>query len=55
MLEHYETLKHQIGFSLSDGSYWCFDCEDYITNHKLDQLRMKFSTIKFPSDELDSI
>lgn len=50
MAVHYEEMKHSIGFSLSDGSFWCFDCESYIINNQLSFLQSKFSFLKFPEE-----
>ena len=37
MKQHHERLKlrHAIAFSFSDFSFWCFECDDYITSPAL--------------------
>lgn len=51
MAAHYDEIKHSIGLSFSDGSFWCFDCDSYVINSELEAIQRKFSEIKFPSSE----
>lgn len=48
MLEHRKNSNHGIALSFSDGSFWCYDCDSYITNNLLDILRQMFGKMKFP-------
>jgi uncharacterized UBP type Zn finger protein len=34
-LKHYDSEKHNIGISLADLSFWCYDCESYIEHATL--------------------
>ena len=52
MLEHKDNyIDHQVAFSLSDGSFWCYECDSYIDGNKLRPLRKLFSSIKFENNE----
>jgi len=44
---HCVTESHNIAFSFSDGSYWCYACDSYVTSAKLDRLRKVFGHLKF--------
>ena len=56
MVEHYDKLIHKIAFSMSDASFWCFKCDEYITNPILESQRKTFSNIKFAKkDDLETI
>lgn len=46
MAKHNESTKHQIAFSFSDGSFWCYDCDSYISTLELGKLRRTFGVIK---------
>jgi len=50
MSVHYEEMKHPVAFSLSDGSFWCYECSSYIINNQLSYMQSKFSNIKFPEN-----
>ena len=51
MAKHYDTTTHNIVFSMMDGSFYCYECDSYITNLTLDKLRQQFSELK----ELDQL
>lgn len=54
MLAHFEEETHRehcVVFSLSDGSFWCYQCDSYITNPVLDVLRRQFGRAKFPEED----
>ncbi|EGR29706.1 sir2 family histone, putative [Ichthyophthirius multifiliis] len=59
MAMHFEESKHSIVFSFSDGSFWCYKCDTYITNIQLKCFTLKFSQIKhnedFSKDEIQNI
>ena len=38
---------HPVAFSLSDGSYWCFKCDSYVTSRELYRFRKIFGHLKF--------
>lgn len=46
MAAHAEKSKHPIVFSLSDGSFWCYSCDSYVTNSDMGKLRRTFGVIK---------
>lgn len=46
MVEQVDKNGAEIAFSLSDGSFWCYKCDSYITNLELGKLRKIFGFIK---------
>ena len=59
MASHYENEKelqlrevtnngHAIAMSLSDASFWCYECDSYIKSTPLGMLAMAYGKIKFP-------
>lgn len=50
MFKHNIDTKHNIAFSLADGSFWCYDCDSYIINNALTYLQTKFSYIKYKDE-----
>lgn len=46
MAAHNEGTHHPVAFSFSDGSFWCYDCDSYITTLELGRLRKTFGAIK---------
>lgn len=46
MAAHNSTSKHPVAFSFSDGSFWCYECDSYVTNIELGKLRKTFGVIK---------
>jgi uncharacterized UBP type Zn finger protein len=50
MNQHFQDSKHNVVFSLSDGSFWCYQCDSYIINQRLEYLQAKFSYLKFGED-----
>lgn len=46
MAAHNSFSSHQIAFSMGDGSFWCYDCDSYITSVELGKLRKTFGFIK---------
>lgn len=50
MHEHNEQTKHPVAFSMTDASFWCYDCDSYITTFKLRLFATHFSSIKFPEE-----
>ena len=51
MSSHNAEMKHPIAFSLSDGSFWCYECNSYIINNQLSYVQSKFSFMKFPDED----
>lgn len=51
MSEHNSETKHPISFSLSDASFWCYECDSYITSMMMNLARTKFSKMKFPDGD----
>ena len=47
MVDHNLSSSHNVVFSNSDASTWCYKCESYITNEHLQKLRSMFSAYKF--------
>ncbi len=47
-----DSSKHQIGFSMTDGSFWCFACDDYITSKECEIVGMVFGESKFGVEDL---
>lgn len=46
MATHNASTQHPVAFSLSDGSFWCYECDTYITTLELGKLRKTFGAIK---------
>lgn len=46
MAKHNDKSKHSPAFSFSDGSFWCYECDSYITDNRLAKLRKVFGFIK---------
>ena len=46
MVSHNVETGHPVAQSFSDGSFWCYSCDSYITNRTLDRLRKVFGHIK---------
>lgn len=44
--DHNKETKHPISFSFSDASFWCYECDSYVTSKRLDRLRKVFGHIK---------
>ncbi len=44
------SLKHCLAFSLSDGSFWCYECDTYIYSPQCREIAVTFSDIKFPDN-----
>lgn len=44
-----------MALSFSDGSFWCYTCNDYITNRDLDYLRKEFAKVKFQGEEINNL
>ncbi|KAL4474996.1 hypothetical protein ABPG74_001692 [Tetrahymena malaccensis] len=42
-----QNQDHQVAVSFSDLSFWCYECDSYITNQDLSQLRKLFQQAKF--------
>jgi len=51
MLTHNKETQHPIAFSFSDASFWCYECQAYITSQSLSVLRRIFSELKFRSSK----
>lgn len=47
MVEHNKKSGHQIVLSLTDLSFWCYDCSSYITNYLISKASKLLSSIKF--------
>eukprot|EP01022_Parablepharisma_sp_SALTPOND_P014836 TRINITY_DN205_c1_g3_i1.p1 TRINITY_DN205_c1_g3~~TRINITY_DN205_c1_g3_i1.p1 ORF type:complete len:469 (+),score=40.39 TRINITY_DN205_c1_g3_i1:1810-3216(+) len=47
MRPHCEKEKHCIALSFSDMSFWCYECDSYITSNVLGPVQKKFQTKKF--------
>jgi NAD-dependent histone deacetylase SIR2 len=50
MARHKEETLHNLAFSYSDASVWCYDCDDYVTSYRLRPFFEKFEKIKFPEE-----
>ena len=50
-MEGGEEKEHQVAFSFSDASYWCFKCNDYVTNQRMKELSSLFGNIKHSKDK----
>lgn len=46
MAAHGASTGHPVAFSFSDGSFWCYTCDSYVTNLELGKLRKTFGAIK---------
>jgi len=46
MVKHYEIEGHPTCLSFSDGSFNCYECDNYITSKELDKIRLLFGYIK---------
>lgn len=44
--EHNNKTQHPLSFSFSDASFWCYECDYYVTSQKLDRLRKVFGHMK---------
>lgn len=53
MVEHYEKDGHKTALSFRDFSFWCYECDSYITNKKISKFQQFLSMIRF-KDEQDS-
>lgn len=51
MAKHNEDTKDAVAFSLSDASFWCYECDSYIISLPLNLLREKYSRVKFPDGD----
>ncbi|KAL4491311.1 hypothetical protein ABPG72_021697 [Tetrahymena utriculariae] len=52
MVKHIESNKeHCVVFSFSDGSFWCYKCENYISNKTIKDLQKVFSQVKHGKEE----
>lgn len=47
MAEHNTSSQHPIGLSFSDGSYWCYSCDNYVDSPILRKARVALSNSKF--------
>lgn len=50
---HQENPTHNITFSLSDGSLWCYGCDAYILNNQLRSFQKDFSGLKHGTNPTD--
>jgi len=51
MALHNEETKDPIAFSYTDASFWCYECDSYITSMMMNLARNKFSKLKFPDGD----
>ena len=52
MMEHIEQNNdHCITFSMSDASFWCYKCENYIISPELTNLMRYFSYVKHSNND----
>lgn len=51
MAKHNEETHDPIAFSFSDASFWCYDCDSYITSIAMNVFRNRFSKVKFPDGD----
>eukprot|EP01031_Cornospumella_fuschlensis_P029860 gene29860-36052_t len=54
MQEHFEAEKHAVAFSLSDASFWCYECDSYVTTPVLREYARHYGSIKFPNGVSDA-
>ena len=43
MVKHNEESKHPVALSFSDLSFWCYECDSYITSGRISMIRNEFS------------
>lgn len=55
MAQHYDSAGHGLCLSLSDGSFWCNDCQSYVFSPDLRTLAVAFSDRKFSAQTLNAI
>ncbi|EAR86307.2 Zn-finger in ubiquitin-hydrolase (macronuclear) [Tetrahymena thermophila SB210] len=46
-MHNQQNQDHQVAVSFSDLSFWCYECDSYITNQDLSKLRKLFQKAKF--------
>ncbi|EAS07868.1 SIR2 family histone deacetylase, putative (macronuclear) [Tetrahymena thermophila SB210] len=52
MAKHVESnQEHCLVFSFSDGSFWCYKCDNYISNKTIKDLQKTFSKVKHGGQE----
>lgn len=51
MIEHNKKSGHQIVLSITDLSFWCYECFSYITNYLISKASKLLSAIKFNNEE----
>ncbi|KAF0522014.1 histone deacetylase 6 [Gigaspora margarita] len=47
MKEHNEQTNHKLTISFSDISTWCYECDDYVINPILNQIKSSVHFAKF--------
>lgn len=38
-----------------DASYWCYECDTYVTNDVMTKMRIRFGEIKFENEDKFSV
>ncbi|KAL4512196.1 hypothetical protein ABPG72_005198 [Tetrahymena utriculariae] len=46
-MHNQQNQDHQVAVSFSDLSFWCYECDSYITNQDISKLRKLFQKAKF--------
>lgn len=46
-----EKEVHCVALSMSDGSFWCYECDSYVFSPELREIALVFSSLKFPDGE----
>lgn len=49
MAEHFESSAHAMTLSFSDLSVWCYVCDSYVDNSRLDPFKQAAYVTKFPN------
>ncbi|KAF7233372.1 hypothetical protein EG68_06928 [Paragonimus skrjabini miyazakii] len=53
MMEHFSTTRHPLVLSFSDLSSWCYECESYVHNEVLSDVKRTAHRAKFVKDRPD--
>lgn len=50
MVKHYEDTKHPIALGIADLSFWCYECDSYITSNQIQPIYLHYHNEKFPEN-----
>lgn len=51
MVDHHAATGHPLVFSLSDASFWCYECDSYVTSMKMRLIAQHFGSLVEQNDE----